>query len=116
MLILAAPGTVSTTHVVDAGVLDKLGPAGVLVNVARGSLVDEDALVTALWTGTIAGAGLDVFAGEPHVPEALRSMEQVVLAPHQGSATAETRAAMAALVLANLDAHFAGEDLLTPLL
>lgn len=116
VLILAAPGTVSTTHVVDAGVLDKLGPAGVLVNVARGSLVDEDALVTALWTGTIAGAGLDVFAGEPHVPEALRSMEQVVLAPHQGSATAETRAAMAALVLANLDAHFAGEDLLTPLL
>ncbi|SFK27015.1 Lactate dehydrogenase [Sphingomonas sp. NFR04] len=116
VLILAAPGTAATSHIVDAAVLDKLGPAGVLVNVARGSLVDEDALVTALWAGTIAGAGLDVFADEPHVPEALRSMEQVVLAPHQGSATAETRAAMAALVLANLDAHFAGEDLPTPLL
>lgn len=116
VLILAAPGTASTAHVVDAAVLDKLGPAGVLVNVARGSLVDEDALVTALRTGKIAGAGLDVFADEPHVPEALRSMEQVVLAPHQGSATVETRAAMAALVLANLDAHFAGEPLLTPLL
>ncbi len=116
VLILAAPGTAATAHVVDAAVLDKLGPAGVLVNVARGSLVDEDALVTALRTGKIAGAGLDVFANEPNVPETLRSMEQVVLAPHQGSATVETRAAMAALVLANLDAHFAGEPLLTPLL
>lgn len=116
VLILAAPGTPATARIVDAAVLENLGPAGVLVNVARGSLVDEDALVAALWAGTIAGAGLDVFADEPHVPEALRTMEQVVLAPHQGSATAETRAAMAALVLANLDAHFAGEPLPTPLL
>lgn len=116
VLILAAPGTAATNHVVDAAVLDRLGPAGVLVNVARGSLVDEAALIDALWAGTIAGAGLDVFADEPHVPEALRTMEQVVLAPHQGSATAETRGAMAALVLANLDAHFAGEALPTPLL
>lgn len=116
VLILAAPGTAETTNIVDAAVLAKLGPAGVLVNVARGSLVDEPALIAALWAGTIAGAGLDVFADEPQVPEALRSMEQVVLAPHQGSATHETRAAMAALVLANLDAHFAGEPLPTPLL
>lgn len=116
VLILAAPGTAETAAIVDAHVLERLGPAGVLVNVARGSLVDEDALVAALWSGTIAGAGLDVFAEEPMVPEALRQMEQVVLAPHQGSATLETRAAMAALVLANLDAHFAGQPLPTPLL
>lgn len=116
VLILAAPGGAATEKIVDAGVLARLGPEGVLVNVARGSLVDEAALIAALETGTIAGAGLDVFAEEPQVPEALRSMAQVVLAPHQGSATIETRAAMAALVLANLDAHFAGESLPTPLL
>ncbi|WP_333572988.1 2-hydroxyacid dehydrogenase [Sphingomonas sp.] len=116
VLILAAPGGAATEKIVDAEVLARLGPDGVLVNVARGSLVDEAALIAALQAGTILGAGLDVFAEEPQVPQALRSMEQVVLAPHQGSATVETRAAMAALVLANLHAHFAGEDLPTPLL
>ncbi|MHA6719653.1 2-hydroxyacid dehydrogenase [Sphingomonas sp. RS6] len=116
VLILAAPGTAATASIVNADVLNRLGPTGVLVNVARGSLVDEDALIAALWSGTIAGAGLDVFTDEPHVPKALLTLEQVVLAPHQGSATHETRAAMAALVLANLDAHFAGEPLPTPLL
>jgi len=116
VLILAAPGGEATRGIVDAGVLDRLGPEGVLVNVARGSLVDEDALVAALTGGRVAGAGLDVFAHEPEVPETLRAMEQVVLAPHQGSATVEGRAAMAALVLANLDAHFAGEKLPTPLI
>lgn len=115
VLILAAPGGAETDRAVDAAVLDRLGPGGVLVNVARGSLVDEDALIAALQNGRIAGAGLDVFAQEPAVPDALRTLDQVVLAPHQGSATIEGRAEMAALVLANLDAHFAGQALPTPL-
>lgn len=116
VLILAAPGGAETDGIVDAAVLDRLGPGGVLVNIARGSLVDEDALVAALAEGRIAGAGLDVFAHEPQVPEALKAMSQVVLAPHQGSATEEGRAEMRALVLANLDAHFAGQPLVTPLI
>jgi len=116
VLILAAPGGADTEHIVDAGILDRLGPGGVLVNIARGSLVDEDALVAALAEGRIAGAGLDVFAEEPQVPDALKAMPQVVLAPHQGSATEEGRAEMRDLVLANLDAHFAGRPLVTPLL
>lgn len=116
VLILAAPGGKETRAIVDAAVLDRLGPQGVLVNVARGSLVDEDALIAALAAGRIAGAGLDVFAHEPQVPMALRAMDQVVLAPHQGSATEEGRAQMRALVLANLDAHFAGRSLVTPLI
>lgn len=116
VLILAAPGGAATDKIVDAQVLGLLGADGVLINVARGSLVDEAALIEALQSGTIAGAGLDVFAEEPLVPEALRAVDQVVLAPHQGSATAETRAAMAALVVANLDAYFAGQPLPTPLL
>ncbi|WP_267419101.1 2-hydroxyacid dehydrogenase [Sphingomonas sp. GC_Shp_1] len=111
VLILAAPGGADTARIVDAAVLAALGPQGVLVNIARGSLVDQDALVAALAAGTIAGAGLDVFADEPAVPDALKAMDQVMLSPHQGSATEETRAAMAALVLANLDAHFAGQPL-----
>jgi len=115
VLILAAPGGEATRGIVDAVVLDRLGPEGVLVNVARGSLVDEAALIAALAERRIAGAGLDVFAHEPEVPEPLRAMAQVVLGPHQGSATVEGRAAMAALVLANLDAHFAGEELPAPL-
>lgn len=115
VLILAAPGGADTHHIVGAAVLDRLGPDGVLINVARGSLVEEDALVDALWQGRIAGAGLDVFADEPRVPETLRNLDQVVLTPHQGSATCEGRAEMAALVLANLDAHFAGRPLPTPL-
>jgi lactate dehydrogenase-like 2-hydroxyacid dehydrogenase len=114
-LILIAPGGAATRNIVDAAVLAKLGPEGVLINVARGSLVDEPALIAALAAGTIAGAGLDVFADEPQVPEALWAMDQVVLVPHQGSATVECRAEMAALVLANLDAHFAGEPLVTPI-
>lgn len=116
VLILAAPGGTETDGIVNAAVLDRLGPGGVLVNIARGSLVDEEALVTALAESRIAGAGLDVFAQEPQVPEALKAMPQVVLAPHQGSATEEGRAEMRALVLANLDAHFAGKPLVTPLI
>lgn len=116
VLILIAPGSAATDQIVDAEVLDRLGPDGVLINVARGSLVDEPALIAALEQGRIAGAGLDVFIDEPHVPEALRRLDQVVLQPHQGSATRETRGEMAALVLANLDAHFAGRPLPTALI
>jgi lactate dehydrogenase-like 2-hydroxyacid dehydrogenase len=115
VLIIAAPGSEATSHIVDAGALGALGEDGILVNIARGSLVDEPALVAALQGGTIAGAGLDVFADEPSVPEALKTMDQVVLSPHQGSATVDGRAAMAALVVANLDAHFAGRPLPTAL-
>ncbi len=115
VLIIIAPSGPDTRAIVNAGVLEKLGKDGVLVNVARGSLVDEVALVAALEAGTIAGAGLDVFEDEPHIPEALKSMDHVVLSPHQGSATVACRQEMADLVLANLDAHFAGKPLLTPL-
>ena len=110
VLILAAPGGPETKGVVDAAVLDRLGPDGVLVNIARGSLVDEEALIAALDAHRIAGAGLDVFADEPDVPYALRRMNHVVLSPHQGSATREGRAAMADMVVANLEAHFAGQE------
>ena len=98
---------------IDHAVLDALGPEGVLVNVARGSLVDEAALVTALQEGRLGGAALDVFAVEPHVPQILWSMPNVVLTPHIASATIDTRRAMAELVLANLDAHFSGQPLPT---
>lgn len=110
VLFLAAPGGDETRGLVDGEVLDRLGAEGVLVNIARGSLVDEDALVAALESHRIAGAGLDVFADEPDVPYALRRMNHVVLAPHQGSATREGRAAMADMVVANLEAHFAGRE------
>jgi lactate dehydrogenase-like 2-hydroxyacid dehydrogenase len=115
VLIIAAPGGDATHHIVNPAVLAALGEDGILVNIARGSLVDEPALVAALQAGIIAGAGLDVFADEPKVPDALRTMDQVVLSPHQGSATVDGRAAMAALVVANLDAQFGGKSLLTPL-
>lgn len=107
VLILAAASTPDNRGAVDAAVLAALGADGVLVNVARGALVDQDALIAALEQGRIAGAGLDVFADEPAIPDALRR-DDVVLSPHQGSATREARAAMAAMVLANLDACFAG--------
>ena len=114
ILIVATSGGPEAANLVDAAMLDALGPDGVIVNISRGSVIDEDALVAALADGRIAGAGLDVFAAEPHVPPALLAMDQVVLQPHQGSATIHTRAAMADLVLANLDAYFAGKVLVTP--
>lgn len=114
ILIVATSGGPEAASLVDAAMLDALGPDGVIVNISRGSVIDEDALVAALADGRIAGAGLDVFAAEPHVPPALLAMDQVVLQPHQGSATIHTRAAMADLVLANLDAYFAGKVLVTP--
>jgi lactate dehydrogenase-like 2-hydroxyacid dehydrogenase len=95
-------------------VLQALGKKGFVVNISRGSVIDEAALVEALKSGTIAGAGLDVFEKEPRVPEALFAMDNVVLLPHVGSATRETRNAMGQLVVDNLKAHFAGQPLLTP--
>lgn len=113
VLFVATAASAATANIVDREVLDALGPHGVLVNVARGSIVDEAALVEALVGGRIWGAGLDVFADEPHVPGALLDLPNVALAPHVGSATAETRAAMGALMLANLEAFFTGETLPT---
>src|SRR5689334_11072651 len=112
-LVVACPGGAATRHLVSADVLAALGKKGVLVNIARGSIVDEAALVKALQDGTIKGAGLDVFADEPHVPAPLLAMDQVVLLPHVGSATQETRKAMGDLCKANLDSWFAETKVLT---
>ena len=114
-LVVACKATPETRHLVNARVLDALGPDGFLVNIARGSIVDEEALVAALRDGRIAGAGLDVFRDEPRVPAALRGMDQVVLTPHIGSTTREVREARGAKLLANLRAHFAGQPVPTPL-
>jgi lactate dehydrogenase-like 2-hydroxyacid dehydrogenase len=113
-LVVVAPGTAETRGIVSRAVMEALGPEGALVNVARGSLVDEAAMVEMLGDGRLGGAALDVFADEPAVPEALWAMENVVLSPHQGSATRKTRAAMGDLVIRNLAAHFAGDPLITP--
>lgn len=113
-LVVITPGGAGTRHLIDATVLRALGQKGILVNVARGSVVDEQALIEALEQGVIGGAGLDVFADEPNVPERLRALPHVVLVPHIGSATTSTRKAMADLALANLEAHFAGQPLKTP--
>jgi len=113
-LVLITPGGEGTRKLVNAEVLQALGPKGYLINVARGSVVDEEALIAALQQGVIAGAGLDVFENEPQVPQALRAMDNVVLTPHMASATKETRQAMADLALNNLKAHFAGQPLLSP--
>ena len=112
-LIVACPGGPATKNLVNADVLAALGSKGTIVNIARGSIIDEPALVAALQAGTIKGAGLDVFADEPHVPKPLLAMDNVVLLPHVGSATNETRKAMGDLCKANLDAWFAGRPLLT---
>ena len=112
-LVLACSGGPETRHLVNVDVLHALGPRGFLINVARGSVVDEEALLIALRNKDIAGAGLDVYENEPHVPESLFAMDNVVLLPHIGSATVETRTAMAKLVIENLLAHFSGDQLKT---
>jgi lactate dehydrogenase-like 2-hydroxyacid dehydrogenase len=112
-MIVIVPGGPSTRGLISAQVIEALGPKGILVNVSRGSVVDEPALVDALVSGRLGGAGLDVFADEPNVPEALLPLDNVVLAPHVGSGTQETRGAMADLVVANLLAHRDGKPLLT---
>ena len=114
-LFVTAAATPGTIGAVNGAVLDALGEKGYLINVARGTLVEEPALIERLEKGAIAGAGLDVFADEPRVPEALFGLDNVVLQPHVASGTHETRAAMGQLVLDNLEAHFAGREPLTPI-
>lgn len=113
-LVVACPGGAATKHLIHAEVLGALGSKGTLINISRGSVVDEAALITALQGGEIRGAGLDVFENEPQVAAALLACENAVLLPHLGSGTHETRRAMGALVVGNLAAHFAGSPLLTP--
>lgn len=112
-LVIIAPGGKSTDGIVSREVLEALGPNGMLVNVARGTLIDEAAMLELLQSGGLGGAALDVFENEPEVPAGFLALDNVVLSPHQGSATTQTRDAMGALLVANLDAHFAGEPLIS---
>jgi lactate dehydrogenase-like 2-hydroxyacid dehydrogenase len=114
ILIVVAPGGPGTRHIINAEVLEALGPDGVLINVARGTLVDEKALIEALRNKTILAAGLDVFEKEPSVPQELIALENAVLLPHVGSASIKTRQAMAECVVSNLFAWADGEPPLTP--
>ncbi|NWL80053.1 hydroxyacid dehydrogenase [Pseudomonas taiwanensis] len=113
-LVLTCPGGAATHHLISAPVLEALGPEGILINVSRGSVVDEQALVAALSEGRLGGAGLDVFEAEPRVPEVLFTLDNVVLAPHIGSGTEETRLHMEELVFANLQAFLDKGEVLTP--
>jgi lactate dehydrogenase-like 2-hydroxyacid dehydrogenase len=114
-LVVATVGGASTRHLIDTNILNALGPNSIIVNISRGSVIDERALVKALEEGRLGGAGLDVFENEPNVPDALKTMDNVVLAPHIGSATTETRRVMATLVLDNA-LHYASKgELLTPI-
>ncbi|MSU88799.1 2-hydroxyacid dehydrogenase [Rhodobacteraceae bacterium 2CG4] len=114
ILVLVVPGGAATRGMVDRAVLEALGPQGTLVNVARGSVVDEAALIAALRDGTLGSAGLDVYLNEPQPDPALTALPNVTLYPHHASGTVETRDAMAQLVVDNLAAHFAGRPLPTP--
>jgi lactate dehydrogenase-like 2-hydroxyacid dehydrogenase len=112
-LVVIIPATPQTSKIVSKAVIEALGPTGILVNVARGAVVDEDALIEALQSGKLGGAGLDVFVNEPLGPPELFGMDNVTLQPHAASATHETRRVMSQLVLDNLDAKFGGKPLLT---
>ena len=111
VLMIAVRAGNDTHHAVDADILNKLGKDGYVVNIARGSVIDQQALVAALTDQTIAGAGLDVYAREPHAPDALTALPNVVLAPHIGGHTLESHVAMQDCVMANLEAYFAGKSL-----
>ncbi|MFJ9389007.1 2-hydroxyacid dehydrogenase [Nocardioides sp. NPDC101246] len=114
ILVLATSGGSGTQHLVDRKVLEALGPDGYLINIARGSVVDQEALIELLLEGGLAGAGLDVYAEEPTVPAELMDLDNVVLLPHLASGTVETRAAMEQLTLDNLDRWLADGTVLTP--
>jgi lactate dehydrogenase-like 2-hydroxyacid dehydrogenase len=114
-LVIATPGGPATQHLVNKAVLDALGPNGFVVNVSRGSVVDTAALADALKAGSIAGAGLDVYEGEPHLPEALRELRNVVLTPHVGGRSPEAVMASGQNFITNATRHFAGEAVLTPI-
>jgi len=116
VLVVATTGDSRTRHLVDRTVLEALGPEGYLINIARGSVVDQDALVELVAGGGLAGAGLDVFADEPHVPVELFDLDNVVLLPHVGSATARTRRTMALLAIENLERYLDTGELVTPVL
>ncbi|CAO2813335.1 unnamed protein product [Amaranthus hypochondriacus] len=113
ILVVSCALTEETRHIVNREVIDALGPKGVLINIGRGPHVDEQELVKALIEGRLAGAGLDVFDNEPHVPEEMFKLDNVVILPHVASGAVETRTDMANLVLGNLEAHFNGKPLLT---
>jgi lactate dehydrogenase-like 2-hydroxyacid dehydrogenase len=114
IVVAACPGGEATRGLVSRAVIEAIGPQGVFVNISRGSVVDEGALIEALQSGKLGSAGLDVFEDEPRVPEAFLAMDNVVLQPHVASATHPTRKAMGQLVIDNLAAHFAGKPLITP--
>jgi lactate dehydrogenase-like 2-hydroxyacid dehydrogenase len=116
ILVAACPGGEATRNLIDGKVIAALGPEGSLINISRGSVIDEPALIAALQSGTLGAAGLDVFASEPRVPEALRAMDNVVLSPHIGTQTHDARRAMGDLTVENLHAHFAGRELLSPVI
>ena len=113
-LVVIVPGGASTNKMINAEVMKALGPRGVIINVARGTVIDEQAMIAALKSGTILAAGLDVFEKEPNVPDELKAMQNVVLLPHIGSASVVTRNAMDQLVVDNLKTWFAGKPPLTP--
>lgn len=115
ILVCAMPGRDETRGFIDRRIIDAIGPSGYFVNVSRGTCVDEPYLVDALVNGRLAGAGLDVFANEPNVPEALFALDNVVLQPHTGSGTQETRNAMGQMLVDNLAAFFAGRALISPI-
>ncbi|HLS51957.1 MAG TPA: 2-hydroxyacid dehydrogenase [Burkholderiaceae bacterium] len=114
ILVIATVGGAQTHQLINHTILQALGPEGVIVNIARGSVIDQDALITALETGQIAGAGLDVYVNEPHVPERLKQLENVVLLPHIASATHETREDMLRLMLDNVESFAQHGRLITP--
>jgi len=114
--MVACKGGPETRHLVSAAVIDALGPKGTLVNVARGSVVDERALIAALAEGRLGHAALDVFESAPNPSPELLKLPNVIVQPHHGSATVETRTAIGRLMIDNLSAHFAGRPLLTPVL
>ena len=116
ILVIACSLTESTRHIINREVIEALGPKGFLINIARGDHVDERELVSALVERRLGGAGLDVFEHEPEVPDQLVLLDNVVLSPHVGTCTTETRKAMADLVVANLVAHFSDQPLLTPVI
>ncbi|GBQ08231.1 2-hydroxyacid dehydrogenase [Saccharibacter floricola] len=116
VLVVSLPAVPGTQNLINADILNALGPTGVLINIARGSIVDEKALIHALNNGIIAGAGLDVFQNEPNINPEFFTLENTVVQPHQGSATVETRSKMGKNIIDNLLAHFEGRPLLTPVI